>query len=31
MYLLVPFILQIFKKLLELIHSYKDVPFLGPK
>ena len=32
MYLLVPFILQIFlKKFLEPIQSYDDVPFSGPK
>ena len=31
MYLLTPFILQIFKKILEWIQSYEDAPFLGPK
>ena len=31
MYLLASFILQNFKKLLELIQSYDDIPFLGPK
>ena len=31
MYLLAPFILQNFKKFLELIQSYEDVPFSGPK
>ena len=31
MYLLVPFILQNFKKFLGPIQSYEDVPFLGPK
>ena len=31
MYLLTPFILQIFKKVLEWIQSYEDAPFLGPK
>ena len=30
-YLLVPFILQNFKKPLETIQSYEDVPFLSPK
>ena len=31
MYLLTPFTLQNFKKFLELIQSYEDVPFSGPK
>ena len=31
MYLLAPFILQNLKKFLQQIHSYEDVPFLGPK
>ena len=31
MYLLAPFILQNFKKFLEPIQIYEDVPFLGPK
>ena len=31
MNLLAPFILQNFKKFLELIQSYEDVPFSGPK
>ena len=31
MYLLAPFILQSFKKLLELIQIYEDVSFSGPK
>ena len=31
MYLLDPFILQNFKKFLEPIQSYEDVPFSGPK
>ena len=31
MYLSAPFILQNFKKFLEPIHSYEDVPFLNPK
>ena len=31
MYLLAPFILQNFKKLLESIQSYEDVPFSGQK
>ena len=30
-YLLAPFILQNFKKFLEPIQSYGDVPFSGPK
>ena len=30
-YLLVPFILQNFKKFLDLIQSYEDVPFSDPK
>ena len=31
MYLLAPFIVQNFKKFLEQILSYEDMPFLGPK
>ena len=31
MYLLAPFILQGFKRFLELIQSYEDVPFPDPK
>ena len=31
MYLLTPFTLQNFKKFLELIQSYEDVPFSGQK
>ena len=31
MYLLAPFLLQNFKENLELIQSYEDVPFSGPK
>ena len=31
MYLIAPFILQNFLKFLELIQSYEDVPFSGPR
>ena len=31
MYLLAPFLLQNFKENLELIQSYEDAQFLGPK